>query len=268
MGKERQIGGEVRVLASCAAFEMKRLIQILTLPIILVGFSLSATVMAWGMTTKEFLMPIVWIATIVAFILTFIKEKIGLTVLIVTCFGWLFLFAEYFGHFLTFEADKIVNWGLRLSAAFVICPLTLVFLSTKRLVKNKKLGFSVIATSLLIPLVGFGSNYDKTYSRTTFAEFHRVNDSTDSYLGRFRAGPADTRFFEIEMNSDEVKEIALTTGTYLVGHYYINNVKLNVRMNFSSIKEIELTKLNKVELENPIKWELSDVEGQTEYLKN
>jgi hypothetical protein len=39
-------------------------------------------------------------------------------------------------------------------------------------------------------------------------------------------------------------------------------------MNFSRIKEIELTKLNKVELENPIKWELSEVKGQTEYLKN
>lgn len=245
---------------------MKRLIQIFTLPIIIVGFSLSATVLAWGMTTKEFLMPIVWIATIVAFIMTFIKEKVGLTVLIVTCFGWLLLFAEYFGHFLTFEADKIVNWGL--SAAFVICPLVLVFLSTKRLVKNKKLEFSVIAISLLIPLIGFGSNYNKTYSRTTFAEFHRINDSTDNYLGRFRAGPGDTRFFEIEMNSDEVKEIVLTEGTYLVGHYYVNNVKLNVKMNFSTIKEIELIKMNKTDIENPVIWELSEVKGQTEYLKN
>ena len=172
----------------------------------------------------------------------------------------------HFGHFLTFEADKIVNWGL--SAAFVICPLILIILSTKRLVKNKNLKFSVIVISLLIPIIGFGSNYDKTYSRTTFAEFHKINDSTDSYLGKFRAGPADTRFFEIEMNSDEVKEIVLTKGTFLVGHYYVNNVELNVRMNFSRIKEIELTRLNKVELENPVKWELSEVKGQTEYLKN
>jgi len=70
------------------------------------------------------------------------------------------------------------------------------------------------------------------------------------------------------MNLDEVKEIAKTKGTFLVGHYYMNNVKLKVRMNFNKIKEVELYRLHDYELENPVKWELSELEGQTKYLKN
>ena len=244
---------------------MKRLIQILTLPTIIIGFSLTATVFAWGMTTKEFTMPFVWIATIIGLIMTFVHYRTGLVTLIICSLAWLIIFADYFGHFLTFDFFRLEKWGLQIP--FVICPLILSILALRQLTKNTKLRLIGIILTVLIPTIGFASYFDKTLTQNTFSEFHGMDDSTNTYMGRFRATPMDTRYFEVSMTSSEVEKVVRNVGTFSVGHCYVNDTKLRVRMRFNQIREVELYKLKDTELKETIKWKLPDLNGQTEYLK-
>ena len=244
---------------------MKHLIQIVTLPTIIVGFSLTATVFAWGMTTKEFIMPFIWIATVIGFILTFVNYKAGLASLIICSLAWLIIFADYFGHFLTFDFFRLEKWGLQIP--FVICPVIVSILAFRQLTINRKLRVFGILLTVLIPIIGLASYFDKTVTQNTFSEFHGMDEGTSTYMGRFRATPMDTRYFEVTIASQEVEKVVKSVGTFSVGHYYVNDTKLKVRMRFNQIMEVELYKLKDIELKKTIKWKLTELVGQTEYLK-
>ncbi|WP_152552800.1 hypothetical protein [Schleiferia thermophila] len=244
---------------------MKHIIQILTIPTILIGFSLTATVFAWGMTTKEFIMPLIWVATIIGFILTFINLKTGLITLLISSLAWLTIFADYFGHFLTFDLLKLEKWGLEIP--FVFCPLIVAILTIRQLTLKPRLRIAGILLTVLIPTIGFATYYDKTLTQTTFSEFHGMDENSKEYLGRFRATPMDARYFEVTINSQEVEEIVREKGTFLVGHYYINDTKLKVKMRFNKIKQVQLYQLKDRELKEPVIWTIDELNGQTEYLK-
>lgn len=245
--------------------QMKRLIQILTLPTIIIGYSLTATVFAWGITTKEFAMPFVWVATIIGLIMTFVHYKAGLVTLILCYLAWLILFADYFGHFLTFNLFQLEKWGFHIP--FVFCPLILSIIAFRELTKNKKVRLIGILATILIPTIGFASYYDKTLIQNTFSEFHGLDDSSNTYMGRFRATPMDARYFEVNMASPEVKTVVKNVGTFSVGHYYVNDTRLRVRMRFNQIREVELYRFKDTELKDVVKWKTADLNGQTEFLK-
>jgi len=245
--------------------QMKRIIQILTIPTILIGFSLTATVFAWGMTTKEFIMPFIWVATIIGFILTFINLKTGLITLLISSLAWLTIFADYFGHFLTFDLLKLEKWGLEIP--YVFCPLIVAILTIRQLTLKPRLRIAGILLTVLIPTIGFASYYDKTVTQTIFSEFHGMDENSKEYMGRFRATPMDARYFEVTISSPEVEEVVREKGTFLVGHYYVNDTKLKVKMRFNKIKQVELYKFKDRELKEPIIWTIDELNGQTEYLK-
>jgi hypothetical protein len=244
---------------------MKRLIQILTLPTIFIGFSVTMTVYAWGMTTKEFIIPYVWVATIIGFVLSFVNYKIGLISLIITSLAWLTIFADNFGHFLTFDFFKIQEWGLQIP--FIICPVVVSSLAIRQLITNSKFQIIGILLTILIPAIGFASYFDKTITQTTFSEFHGLDNHIKTYMGRFRATPMDTRYFEVTMGSQEVRKVAKQVGTFLIDHYYVNDTELKVKMRFNKVMEVELYKLKDIELKRTVKWELKELDGETEYLK-
>ena len=123
----------------------------------------------------------------------------------------------------------------------------------------------MITIALIIPAAGFISYADKTYTKDVFSEYYNVAE--EEYKTIFRAGPADTRHFTKTMESDEVRKLVTKNATFVAGHHYIPNTKVRVRMTFNKITEVELYKLDDYELTKPIKWQIEELDGRTEFLK-
>jgi len=246
---------------------MKKAIHILTGILLIAAFSLASTAFAWATTTKELLYIPLFILTLAGFIISLNTKKTGFVVILVASVLWLTKLFEEFGWFIVFKLNNLALWGLILLP--VILSITLIFLSVKVLIpesKNKrKYEVLSLAIGLTIPIASLLSFADKTNNQSVFAEFYQLENQT--YKAYFKATPSDTRMFEVKLNSEEVRKLVLNKATYVANHHYFPNAMFRVRMNFDKVKEVELYKLDGNKLEEPIKWNVRDLKGETEFLK-
>ena len=245
---------------------MKVTIQILAALLLVATFSLVSTAFVWATTTREILYPLIFLITLAGFIISFIDAKSGIWVILGSSFFWLLNFSLDFGWFIIFQSGNIALWGV-LFLPVILC-ISLVVLSSKYLLsdwENYTYYFSAsVIVGILIPLVGLLSYADKTYERSVFSEFYEVKNNT--YKVVFKPQPSDTRKFEVEISSDEVRTIVLDSATFVANHHYLGNTKLKVRMNFSTIKDIQLYKLSDKVLESQISWRPEEVNGEIQFL--
>ena len=71
----------------------------------------------------------------------------------------------------------------------------------------------------------------------------------------------------MEMSSNELRNLVKDKATFVANHHYFPNAKFKVNMTFSKINEIELYQVNYHKLEQPIKWKIEELNGETEFLK-
>lgn len=245
---------------------MKISVQILSVILLVATFSLVSSSMAWATTTREVLYIFIFLITCFGLLLSFLTKKVGVWILLSSATLWLLNFALDFGWFITFELDNMELWAV-IFLPIVICIAIAIIsvhylLSEAKNLKYYKSGALII--SLLIPASGLISYANHTYERSVFAEFYDVESQV--YRVAFRAGPADTRKFEIEINSDEIRTIVLDSATLVANHHYLRNTKLNVRMTFSKIEEIQLNELSNKPLEDPISWKPEELNGTIKFL--
>lgn len=243
---------------------MKRTVQILTGILLIAGFSVSMTALAWSTTIKEMLYLPLWLISTIGLILTFSKLKAGLYIILTSSILWLIQMAETFGWFLTFEIQNLALWGVIALPVF-ISLMNAILTSRILLSKFNKIRLSTIVIAIIIPAAGFISYADKTYTKNIFSEYYDVAE--EKYRAIFRAGPADTRYFTMTMESDEVRKLVTENATFVAGHHYFPNTKFRVRMTFNKITEVEIYKLDGYELTKPIKWRIEELNGHTEFLK-
>ena len=222
------------------------------------------TSLAWSIDPKEMLYIPLWISTIVGFILFFATKKIGIYALIVISILWLIQMAGTLGWFLTFEPENIALFGL--IGLPTIASLIIAIVGTRLIFEKKnKIGIAISVLALLIPIAGILQYANKTYDKNVFSEFYDLDKET--YKVIIKPQPSDTRQFEIDLKSNELRNLAKQKATFVANHHYFPNARFRVNMTFSSINEIELYKVADYELEKPIKWNIDELNGETEFLK-
>lgn len=245
---------------------MKITVQVLSAILLIATFSLITTAMAWATTTREVLYIFIFLITSVGLLLSFLTEKVGIWILLFSSFLWLLNFALDFGWFITFEIDNLTLWAV-IFLPIVIC-ISIASISVRFLLPDSKhfmyYKFGTLIISLLIPISGLASYANHTYEKSVFTEFYDVENEV--YKTVFRAGPADTRKFELEISSDEIRTIVLDSATFVANHHYLGNTKLSVRMTFSTIEEIQLNKLSNKILDTPLSWKPDEVNGSIQFL--
>ena len=242
----------------------KTVIIISTIVLIVVGFSLSMTAMAWSINPSEMLYLPLWILTIIGLILFFATKKSGKYFLIIVAILWLFQLAGTLGWFLTFEPENIALWGI--IGLPTISSILIVFFGIDYVLENqKKVGLGIKGITVLIPIVGILSFANKTYEKIVFSEFYDVENT--EYKAIFKPQPSDTRQFEMGISSNELRNLIKDKATFIANHHYFPNAKLKVNMPFSKINEVELYQVAEHELKNPIKWKIEELNGETEFLK-
>ena len=235
-----------------------------TILLIVVGFSISMTSLAWSIDPMEMLYLPLWLLTIVGLILFFATKKLGVYVLIGVSILWLLQMAGTLGWFVTFEPDNIALWGM--IGLPTMASVLIATIGTKIIYDEKnRIGIGIRVISILIPIVGILLYANKTYDKSVFSEFYNLDEET--YKVVFKPQPSDTRQFELELNSDELRILVKDKATFVADHHYFPNAKFRVNMTFSRINEIELYKVGDYELEEPIKWEIEELNGETEFLK-
>ncbi|WP_230080295.1 hypothetical protein [Winogradskyella marina] len=244
---------------------MKKTVIILsTLALIVVGFSLSMTAMAWSINPSEMLYLPLWILTIIGLILFLTIKKIGTYSLILIAILWLLQISETLGWFLTFEPENLALWGI-FGLPTIACILITFFGINYGLENQKKFGLGIKGIALLIPIVGILSYANKTYDKNVFSEFYDIKKT--EYKAVFKPQPSDTRQFEMEMSSTELRNLVKDKATFVANHHYFPNARFKVNMTFSKINEIELYQVADHKLEQPIKWKIDELNGETEFLK-
>ncbi len=206
--------------------------------------------------------------TLVGFIISFFTKKTGVVIIYIASLLWILQLAEGFGWFITFEPNNTALWGvifLPLAFCILLSYLTVRFLFLRSPNEKKKYSAVSLTIALVIPIVGLLSYADKTYEKNVFAEFYQVKN--DNYKVIFRPSPADTRMFEVEMASEEVRNLVLDKATFVANHHYFPNAVFKVRMKFDKIEEVELYKLEADNLSKPIRWDVTELKGETEFLK-
>lgn len=245
---------------------MKITVQVLSAILLIATFSLVSTAMAWATTTREVLYILIFLVTSLGLLLSFLTEKIGIWILLLSSFLWLLNFALDFGWFITFELDNLALWAV-IFLPVVMC-IFIASISVRYLLPDSKhfkyYKSGVLIISLLIPISGFASYANHTYEKSVFTEFHDVE--SEVYKVVFRAGPADTREFEVEISSDEIRTIVLDSATFVANHHYLGNTQLRVRMTFSTIEEIQLNELSNKVLNDPLSWKPGEVNGSIQFL--
>ncbi len=222
------------------------------------------TSLAWSIDPKEMLYIPLWILTIVGFILFFATKKIGIYALIGISILWLIQMAGILGWFLTFEPENIALFGL--IGLPIIASLMIAIVGTRLIFeKKKKIGIAISVLALIIPIAGILQYANKTYDKNVFSEFYDLDKET--YKVIIKPQPSDTRQFEIDLKSNELRNLAKQKATFVANHHYFPNARFRVNMTFSSINEIELYKVADYELEEPIKWNIDELNGETEFLK-
>jgi hypothetical protein len=246
---------------------MKITVQVLSAILLIATFSLVSSAMAWATTTREVLYIFIFLITSLGLILSFLTEKAGIWILLFSSFLWLLNFAIEFGWFITFELDNLALWAV-IFLPIVIC-ISIASISVRYLLPDSKhfkyYKSGALIIGLLIPISGLASYANHTYDKSVFTEFYDVE--SEVYKIVFRAGPADTRKFEVEIGSDEIRTIVLNSATFVANHHYLGNTKLSVRMSFSTIEEIQLNELSNEELDAPLSWKPDEVNGTIEFLK-
>lgn len=246
---------------------MIKAIKVLTGILLAVAFSLASTAFAWATSTKELLFLPLFLLTLVGFIISFFTKKTGVIIIFIASLLWIFQLADEFGWFITFEPNNTALWGVVfLPIAFCIIlsylSVRFLFLGSPNVKKYSALSLSV---ALIIPIVGWLSYADKTYEQNVFAEFYQVEN--DNYKVIFRPSPADTRMIEVELASEEVRNLVLNKATFVANHHYFPNAVFKVKMTFDKIEEVELYKLEENNLSKPIRWDIAELKGETEFLK-
>jgi hypothetical protein len=205
--------------------------------------------------------------TLVGFIISFFTNKTGVVIIFIASLLWILQLADGFGWFITFEPNNNALLGvifLPIAFCILLCYLSVKFLFLGSPNVNKYTAAS-LAVALFIPIVGLFSYADKTYEQNVFAEFYQVEKK--KYQVIFRPSPADTRMFEVELDSEEVRDLVLSKATFVANHHYFPNAMFKVRMKFDKIEEVELYKLEENKLSDPIRWDVTELKGETEFLK-
>ncbi|NLR95055.1 hypothetical protein HGP29_27900 [Flammeovirga sp. SR4] len=218
------------------------------------------TSMAWSIHSKDMLYLPLWITTIIGLILYLVTKQIGNKILILVSILWLLQLAETLGWFLTFKPEKIAFIGLPTLASILI----VIFGTNKEFKNRKKVGFFIKAIALIIPILGTFSYSYKTYDRAVFSEFYGIDNT--KYKAVFKRTPSSTRQFEIDLSVNELRDLVKNKATFVANHHYFPNARLKVNMRFSKINEIELYQIEGYELEQPIKWKIDELSGETEFL--
>jgi len=232
--------------------------------LVAIGFSLAMTAIAWSITLRDALFLPLWIVTVIGLILSLAKEKTGLYILIAVALLWLLRLAGDLGWFLTFEPGNSTLWLIL--AVPSVASSVIVSRGAKILFRNKRnIRLYLTGAAILIPIVGVLSYANKTYEKHAFAELHNLDSA--NYKLVFKPTPGDTRKFETTQDSRELRDLAKSKATPVAGHHYFPNALLRVRMTFSTIKGIELYKIEDIELAEPIKWRPAELIGETDFLK-
>ncbi|MBF8150707.1 hypothetical protein ITJ86_12415 [Winogradskyella sp. F6397] len=222
------------------------------------------TAMAWSINPSEMLYLPLWILTIIGLILFLTIKKIGTYSLILIAILWLLQISETLGWFLTFEPENLALWGI-FGLPTIACILITFFGINYGLENQKKFGLGIKGIALLIPIVGILSYANKTYDKNVFSEFYDIKKT--EYKAVFKPQPSDTRQFEMEMSSTELRNLVKDKATFVANHHYFPNARFKVNMTFSKINEIELYQVADHKLEQPIKWKIDELNGETEFLK-
>jgi hypothetical protein len=253
------------MLAEPLPTSLKKTVIILsTLTLIVVGFSLSMTAFAWSIEPTEMLYIPLWLLTILGLILFLKTKRIGLIILISVAILWLVQIAGTLGWFLTFEPENIALWGL-IGLPTLASILIVVFGIKFGLGHHKKIGLVINGIALLIPITGILSYANKTYDKNVFSEFYEIENT--EFRAVFKPQPSDTRQFEMQIFSDELRNLVKDKATFVANHHYFPNARFKVNMTFSKINEVELYKVADYELEHPIKWKIDELNGETAFLK-
>ncbi len=222
------------------------------------------TAMAWSINPTEMLYIPLWILTIVGLILFLGTKKTGKYSVIFVAFLWLLQLSKTLGWFLTFEPDNLALWGI--IALPTLVSILIVFYGIDYILENqKKKGIVIKGIAILIPIVGLLSFANKTYNRNVFSEFYNIENK--EYKAVFKPQPSDTRQFEIEISSLELRNLVKDRATFIADHHYFPNAKFKINMTFSKINEIELYQVSEYKLKQPIKWKIEELKGETEFLK-
>ena len=222
------------------------------------------TAMAWSINPTEMLYIPLWILTIVGLILFLGTKKTGKYSVIFVAFLWLLQLSKTLGWFLTFEPDNLALWGI--IALPTLVSILIVFYGIDYILENqKKKGIVIKGIAILIPIVGLLSFANKTYNRNVFSEFYNIENT--EYKAVFKPQPSDTRQFEIEISSLELRNLVKDRATFIADHHYFPNAKFKINMTFSKINEIELYQVSEYKLKQPIKWKIEELKGETEFLK-
>jgi len=222
------------------------------------------TAMAWSINPSEMLYLPLWILTIIGLILFLTIKKIGTYSLILIAILWLLQISETLGWFLTFEPENLALWGI-FGLPTIACILITFFGINYDLENQKKFGLGIKGIALLIPIIGILSYANKTYDKNVFSEFYDIEKT--EYKAVFKPQPSDTRQFEMEMSSTELRNLVKDKATFVANHHYFPNARFKVNMTFSKINEIELYQVADHKLEQPIKWKIDELNGETEFLK-
>jgi hypothetical protein len=242
----------------------KSAIQILAVVLVIVGLYLSMTAFAWSIEPTEMLFISLWIATIIGLILSFSKKNTGIYTLMIVSVFWLLLLAEKLGWFLTFEPENIALMGI--FGLPVIASVLILIIGSNLIFDNKrKTKFLISGIGILIPIVGILSFANKTYDKNIFSEFYELDSK--EFRAVFKPQPADSREFEMKLESEELRDLVINKATFVANHHYFPNAKFRVKMTFSEITEIELYKVSDFELKKPLKWKIEELNGETEFLK-
>src|SRR5690606_32991393 len=108
------------------------------------------------------------------------------------------------GWFLTFEPKNLALWGI--IGLPTIASILITFCRINYGFDNqKKIGLGIKGIAILIPIIGILSFANKTYDKNVFSEFYDIDKA--EYKAVFKPQPSDTRQFEMEMSSTELRDL-------------------------------------------------------------
>jgi hypothetical protein len=246
--------------------QLRLIIITLNVILLLSLFSITITTFAYGIGKMTYLYLALYPLLVIATILAVAKLRLGFIFTLFISLIYCFLLTNDVGYYFIFNLNNYaLFWVIALPyfLSTTIISLTTIYLSEKFKLKKSLIIVSLIICSCFIiyPIL---DRYEKEYTDTIFVNAE-INKSGFITLN-CKPGFADSRFFVVTNNSNELQNQIKKYGEYYQGGYFLSNTVVSTYYKFDKLISVTIVKINNNKLNPEFTWKTDKIKGETDFL--
>lgn len=247
----------------------KRLRWIITVTVVLAWLSsyyFTITVFAWGAGAYTWLYLILYPLLLVASILIIANVRLGYILSVISALSYSFLLTSQVGEYYLYKSGSpilLLVIVLPYILFLILIPLCVLLLTVN--VKAKRIiVYCSILVTLNIPIYSIVDRYNRDYTESLFADIELKKDGT--MLITCKPGFADSRYFVVNSDSQELYKVVKMHGELYQGSYFVMDLTVTKHFNFRQFDSISIRQVNKYKLKSTLTWNKGELKGDSSFL--